>query len=54
LLKETIEERKEKGEINQAFIDEFEQAIKGLMRQMEESEKNIKGKEKVPKLRKGT
>jgi hypothetical protein len=29
-------------------------AIKGLMRQMEESEKNIKRKEEVPKLKKGT
>jgi hypothetical protein len=31
-----------------------EKSDKGLMRQMEESEKNIKGKENVPKLKKGT
>jgi chromosome segregation ATPase len=36
LLKETTEEGKEKGERNQAFIDELEQAIKGLMRQIVE------------------
>jgi hypothetical protein len=43
LLIETIKER-EKRKRDQAFIDEFEQAIKCLMRQMKESEKNIKRK----------
>jgi hypothetical protein len=51
--KETIEEEKEKGERNQAFIDEFEQATKGLMRQMEESESSIVEKVNLEELIKG-